>query len=361
MFQYSHETEDNDHGTYTGAIRTEVLYLDVEGNYWLPDSSAEGFISDFRLSESRQERIAENQPAKYNLHKYLSNEDKIIFQEHLIKCSAAKNGVTSTLDFRLPDGSVKKVQMTSFPGSHCLHTSGFLTILHDLSIYQSLKDLAIRIEELNLVGKIAGSVAHEVRNPLTVVRGHLQLLSWDKALTPYYEQFESMIAEVDRAVEILNELLYMSRPREPRLERQNLNEILNKLYELLNAEALVNQHEVVYELEDVPDVNLDKKRFRQIVLNLVNNGLQAMDNHNRIIIRTYARDGKVYFAVQDHGKGIPPEVLKKLGTPFVSTKANGTGLGLVSCYSIVAEHKAEMEVETGPGGTTFTIIFDEAV
>jgi signal transduction histidine kinase len=83
-----------------------------------------------------------------------------------------------------------------------------------------------------------------------------------------------------------------------------------------------------------------------------------MENHGKIIIRTYAKDDKVFFAVEDHGKGIPPEVLPKLGTPFFTTKPGGTGLGLASCYNIVAEHKAKMEVESSPQGTRFTVIFD---
>jgi len=223
----------------------------------------------------------------------------------------------------------------------------------------SFKEICNRLEELNFIGKIAGSVAHEVRNPLTVVRGHLQVLGWDKALENHYERLETMILEIDRAVEILNELLYMSRPSKPKMERQNINDILNKLYQLLNAEALVHLHEVEYDLQVIPDVMLDQKKFRQVVLNLVNNGFQAMENHSKIILRTYSQDGKVFFAVKDHGKGILQEVLGKLGTPFLTTKPNGTGLGLASCYNIIVEHNAKMEVDTGPEGTTFTIIFDE--
>ena len=84
-----------------------------------------------------------------------------------------------------------------------------------------------------------------------------------------------------------------------------------------------------------------------------------MEKHSSVIIRTYSKEGRVYFSVKDHGKGIPPEVLKNIGTPFVTTKTDGTGLGLASCYNIVAQHGASMEIETGSEGTTFTIIFNE--
>jgi signal transduction histidine kinase len=305
--------------------------------------------------------IREKEEVKFNLQEYIMNEEQNILHEHLDKCSKDKENVISVVRLKYPDGSTQQIQITSVPSCKWSEKDCFLTIFQELKNYSGTNDVFTRLEELNLVGKIAGSVAHEVRNPLTVVRGHLQLLGWDKQLEKYHEQLETMITEIDRAVEILTELLYMSRPSKTRMERENINTILNHLYQLLNAEALVNLHEVVYELEEVPDVMLDKKRFRQVVLNLVNNGLQAMEEHSRIIIKTFTSAGKVYFAVKDHGKGIPPEVLKKIGTPFLTTKANGTGLGLSACYNIIADHRASMEVDTGPEGTTFTIIFDAIV
>jgi nitrogen-specific signal transduction histidine kinase len=340
------------------AITTSVFYLKANGwcystNRPLPDSRENA------AKEAAADYIAEKQK-RFNLHDYVISEDKALLEAHLQKCARTEANVESVLRFKLPDGGAKRVQIISVPGCRCFGPDGCLTIIQDIHNYLGLKDVFNRLDELNLVGKIAGSVAHEVRNPLTVVRGQLQLLGWNTLLKKYNEQLETMISEIDRAVEMLTELLYMSRPSQTRMERQNINEILNHLYQLLNAEALVNLQEVVYQLGEVPDVMLDKKRFRQVVLNLVNNGLQAMDEHKQVIVKTYASDGKVYFIVKDHGKGIPPEVLKKLGTPFVSTKASGTGLGLAACYNIIAEHQAKIEVETGPQGTTFTIIFDAA-
>ncbi|NLI90708.1 MAG: hypothetical protein GX434_00490 [Peptococcaceae bacterium] len=234
-------------------------------------------------------------------------------------------------------------------------------MIEDINPDYELHSVCNCLDELKLIRKIAGTVAHEVRNSLSIVRGQLQLLEGNNQLKKYHEKVETMITEIDRAAEILTELLHMSKPSRAKLEKQNVNQILHQLYQLLQAEALINLQEVIYELEDIPDVMLDKKRFRQVVLNLVNNGLQAMNEHKKITIRTFARDGKVYFVVKDQGGGIPPEVLNKLGTPFVTTKAGGTGLGLAASYQIIAEHKAGIQVDSGSDGTTFTIIFDEAV
>ncbi|MGI6450385.1 MAG: two-component system sensor histidine kinase NtrB [Desulfitobacteriia bacterium] len=336
---------------------TAVLFLDCNGYCSSVNDSSRNFLDQLTGGLYSNFLVNKNSLG-FNVLEVLKAEERRILQEHLQKCSRGEAKVKTIMNISMSQGGNRCLEITSFPECEWQKSGSFLTIVQDLNYIYGLRDTLTRLEELNLVGKIAGSVAHEVRNPLTVVRGHLQLLTWDKNLSQYYEHLETMIMEIDRAVEILNELLYMSRPSKPKMEKQNINQILNNLYQLLNAEALVNLHEVVYDLEEIPDVMLDKKKFRQVVLNLVNNGLQAMENHGKIIIRTYAKDDKVFFAVEDHGKGIPPEVLPKLGTPFFTTKPGGTGLGLASCYNIVAEHKAKMEVESSPQGTRFTVIFD---
>lgn len=339
------------------SLLTGVFYLSQEGHCYCTNANSIKFMVALKNKKPIEGVIHEERTESFNLKKCLSPQDVWLLEEHLHRCVESKDEVITVIECTAEDESRHRLQITTVPDYFV--EKGYLTILQDLSTCKGLQGVFSRMEELNLVGKIAGSVAHEVRNPLTVVRGHLQLLSWEDSLTKYYEKLETMILEIDRAVEILTELLYMSRPTQTKMEEQNINEILNKLFQLLNAEALINLQEIEYELEDVPDVMLDKKKFRQVVLNLVNNGLQAMEKHGKVIVRTYAKNGKVFFSVTDHGKGIPQEIVKKLGTPFVSTKPNGTGLGLASCYTIVSEHKAKIEVDTGPQGTTFTIIFDE--
>lgn len=362
MFSHSLPTDTRSRtGTLTDIVGLGYFYLRDDGSCDCVNNCALEFLRN--LMKSSCDLVQDGEGGIINLKEYIIPEEKQLFDQHLKSCSQAEEDIVTSLGIQLPDGNKQQIQLNSLPG--CIREyygqRGYLTVILNLKDFQGLSDVFQRLEELNLVGKIAGSVAHEVRNPLTVVRGHLQLLSWDKTLKKHNEKLETMILEIDRAVEILTELLYMSKPTQSKLERNNINTVLNSLFQLLNAEALVNLHEVVYELSPVPDVMLDKKRFRQVVLNLVNNGFQAMENHSSIIIRTYSKDSKVYFSVKDHGNGIPPEVLKRMGTPFLTTKTNGTGLGLASCYNIVAQHGASMEIDTGPEGTTFTIAFDEVI
>jgi signal transduction histidine kinase len=120
---------------------------------------------------------------------------------------------------------------------------------------------------------------------------------------------------------------------------------------------MVFDKHVVFNLGVVQELLLDEKEIRQLILNLVRNGLEAMPVGKKLTISTYMEKGEVVLAVQDEGGGIGSEMLDKLGTPFFTTKEYGTGLGLAVCYSIAARHNAWIEVDTGPGGTTFYVRF----
>ncbi|MFA4886504.1 MAG: ATP-binding protein, partial [Desulfotomaculaceae bacterium] len=112
-----------------------------------------------------------------------------------------------------------------------------------------------------------------------------------------------------------------------------------------------------FELWDIPYIDLDEKEIRQLILNLVRNGFEAMPSGGTLTIKTFRDSGEVVLAVKDGGKGIGPEILEKIGTPFFTTKDTGTGLGLAVCYSIAARHNARIEIETGPKGTNFYVRF----
>jgi signal transduction histidine kinase len=127
---------------------------------------------------------------------------------------------------------------------------------------------------------------------------------------------------------------------------------------LLEAEAHKISKIIVVDLEAVPNLIVDGSEFRQLVLNLCRNGLEAMSDKGKILtISTFVQGEEVVLSVKDEGSGIPAELIDKLGTPFLSMKDNGTGLGLAVCYGIVARHRASIEVNTGPEGTTFSVKF----
>jgi signal transduction histidine kinase len=111
------------------------------------------------------------------------------------------------------------------------------------------------------------------------------------------------------------------------------------------------------ELAKIPNTIFNEKEIRQLVLNLVRNGMEAMESPGLIAIKTYSSSDNIILEVSDTGKGIPSDLLDKIGTPFFSTKENGTGLGLAVCYRIAQRHKARIEVISYPGCTTFSVKF----
>lgn len=218
------------------------------------------------------------------------------------------------------------------------------------------KEMA-RLDRLNLIGEMAAGIGHEVRNPMTTVRGFLQLLSNKEEYSKDSEHFQLMIDELDRANSIITEFLSLARNKAVNLKEQNLNSIIKNLFPLIKADAMVSDKIINLELAEVPELLLDEKEIRQMILNLVHNGIEATPSGGKITIRTFGGEGEVILAVTDEGSGIAPELLEKIGTPFFTTKDAGTGLGLPICYSIAARQNAKIEIETGAAGTTFFVRF----
>jgi len=235
---------------------------------------------------------------------------------------------------------------------------GVLEFNKDITEQKSMEKEMARLDRLHLIGQMAASMSHEVRNPMTTVRGFLQLLAKKECNGKYGEYYELMLSELDRANDILNEYLLVARLREPDFQMQDLNKILISLQPLLQADACKIGKVIVFELGAIADRFLDGGEIRQLILNLCRNGLEAMTEGGELLkVVTYTQGDEVILGITDEGSGIKEDMIGKLGTPFLSTKEEGTGLGLAVCYDIVAKHKAGIEVCTSPEGTTFLVKF----
>lgn len=235
-----------------------------------------------------------------------------------------------------------------------------LSVINDITQLRCLEKEIARLDRLNLVGQMAAGLGHEIRNPLTVVRGYVQLLTGRTECSVFGEYFTLMLAEIDQANRVISEYLSLAKDRNVHLEKGSLNDVLAALHPLLISEAASRQCSIEILPDECPAVRIDQEEIRQMVLNLAGNGLEAMPPGGELTIRTRAEDGWAVLTVQDQGEGIPPEIYEILGTPFVTTKENGTGLGLAICYSIAARHGAVIEVDTGPAGTIFSVRFPAA-
>jgi signal transduction histidine kinase len=214
-----------------------------------------------------------------------------------------------------------------------------------------------RLDRLNIIGEMAAGIAHEVRNPMTTVRGFLQMLAKKEHDSPNFSFYGLMIEELDRANSIITEFLSLAKNKAVNLEYANLNHIIEAIVPLIEADARISNKSIVLELSEIPKLLIDEKEIRQVILNMVRNGLEAMNEKGEVRVRTYCEESAVVMAIADQGSGIKTEILENIGIPFQTTKEKGTGLGLPVCYSIAARHNAKIMVETGPKGTEFFVKF----
>ncbi|WP_088189423.1 PAS domain-containing sensor histidine kinase [Desulfosporosinus sp. FKA] len=260
------------------------------------------------------------------------------------------------LDIRTKSGEIRHVYIWSqtfyLAGVNC-HITGII----DVTEQRRLQKEMARLDRLSLVGQMAAGIAHEIRNPMTTVRGYLQLLSAKPDYEAYKSTFELMISEIDRANSIITEFLSLAQPNQTKLNLENLNDILLNLYPLIEADTFTQNKQINFILSEIPNLKLNPKEISQLVLNLTRNGLDAMREGGTLTIKSYSKDDTVVLEISDEGCGIPRENLDKLGIPFFTTKDSGTGLGLAICYRIAESHDAKMQIVSSPKGTTFFVNF----
>ncbi|WP_188398320.1 ATP-binding protein [Sporomusa sp. GT1] len=283
--------------------------------------------------------------------------DTLLIQK-LIQDPVATSATPIIMRLIRRDHTIIWVEQTTVPifdeNGVCMSFEG---IIRDITARRELEHDVSRLDRLNTVGQMAANVAHEIRNPLTTVKGYLQLFQRKSNFASYQEQFNLLISELDRANLIIQEYLSLCQNKSRELKSFQLNQIIQDIYPLLKAAANATSKDVCYNAAPTPAVCLDEKEIRQLLLNLVRNGLEAMEPGGTVTLKTYVENGDVVLSVQDQGKGIPQHILDNIGKPFLTTKENGTGLGLAVIYRIVSDHRATIQVDSGPLGTTFKVIF----
>lgn len=221
-------------------------------------------------------------------------------------------------------------------------------ISRDITSQINSKELLNRSEKLSVVGQMAASVAHEIRNPLASLQGFAQLIREQSKdhLVDRYSSF--MLEEFQRINSILNEFLLLAKPQKAQHKRSNLMQILRDVLTLIQTQA--NDKNLVLNYSFEPqDVYVDciENELKQVFINILKNAVEATPNGKRIhldIVRV--TDGQVLVRCTDEGCGIPKEQIQKLGSPFFTTKPNGTGLGLMVTYRIVESHGGRMTIQS---------------
>ncbi|MCL6560844.1 MAG: PAS domain S-box protein, partial [Firmicutes bacterium] len=237
---------------------------------------------------------------------------------------------------------------------------GAVAIFHDITELRRTQRAVQERERLAIIGQMAAGMAHEIKNPLTAVRGFAQLI---KEKSPEDHTLSSyvgiMIEEIDRASGVINDFLQLARPKQPVLEKQAINDLIEEIVAIVEPHAFLKRISVEFSGSgEIPACLLDRSQIKQVILNMCQNSIESMPDGGRLKISTgYSpADNHLCIEISDTGCGIPEDHLDKLGVPFFTSKASGTGLGLSISYSIIGAHNGRVEAESKEGqGTVFRV------
>jgi len=212
-------------------------------------------------------------------------------------------------------------------------------------------------KQLNSIGQLAATIAHEIRNPITVVKGFVQLLQKKKSMTSD-DQFyiETMLKELEYAQIIINDYLSLAKPQTETIQKVEINQEILNITDLLASMANSQNIGFQLNLNEILTTKINPIEFKQVLVNLVKNAIESMIEPGYITINLTRENDYALIEMIDTGIGMSPETIEKLGTPFYSLKERGTGIGLTVCYNIIEKFKGSIEVYSKEGkGTTFRI------
>ncbi|OCA83465.1 sensor histidine kinase [Bacillus sp. FJAT-27986] len=227
-------------------------------------------------------------------------------------------------------------------------------IVYRTSIQKELQ----QAEKMNAIGQLAASVAHEIRNPMTVVKGFLQIFQNKSKLSEEELSYiKLMVDEINRAEGIINDYLSLAKPDLGSKEYVMLSEFSAHIVDLMNGYALmVSNIHLHFELDFDLEIYINTNEVKQVLINIMKNGIEAMKDGGELTLSIQKEGECIVFSVSDTGNGMSEEQIKRLGTAFYSLKDKGTGIGLMVCYQVIERMKGKIEVESEKNkGTTFKV------
>ncbi|ELN0521401.1 two-component system sensor histidine kinase AtoS [Escherichia coli] len=236
---------------------------------------------------------------------------------------------------------------------------GALVIFSDLTARKETQRRMAQAERLATLGELMAGVAHEVRNPLTAIRGYVQILR-QQTRDPIHQEYLSVVLkEIDSINKVIQQLLEFSRPRHSQWQQVSLNALVEETLVLVQTAGVQARVDFISELDnELSPINADRELLKQVLLNILINAVQAISARGKIRIRTWQySDSQQAISIEDNGSGIDLSLQKKIFDPFFTTKASGTGLGLALSQRIINAHQGDIRVASLPGyGATFTLI-----
>ncbi|MCY8309987.1 sporulation two-component system sensor histidine kinase KinE [Bacillus vallismortis] len=230
-----------------------------------------------------------------------------------------------------------------------------LAIFKDVTERKELEERLRKSDTLHVVGELAAGIAHEIRNPMTALKGFIQLLKGSVA-GDYALYFNVITSELKRIESIITEFLILAKPQAIMYEEKHVTQIMRDTIDLLNAQANLSNVQMHLDLmDDIPPIYCEPNQLKQVFINILKNAIEVMPDGGNISVTIRTLDQEhVLISLKDEGVGMSEDKVRRLGEPFYTTKERGTGLGLMVSYKIIEEHQGEIMVESEEGkGTVF--------
>lgn len=243
--------------------------------------------------------------------------------------------------------------------TQCIIAGFFVYLIEAIKKTKLLQEEIIKTEKLKMVSVMAASIAHEIRNPLTAVRGFIQLLGVTditKEKRKYYSQI--CIEELDRAQNIITDYLSLAKPELKKLQLLDINSEFEYITNILGSYANFNNVQIINNVTESIEIFGDKSEYRQAIINIGKNAIEAMPNGGILEFKIKKIINRFELLIIDDGMGMTSEQVDRLGTPYYSTKEKGTGLGTMVAFNIINKMSGKIEVISKLGnGTSYKITF----
>lgn len=334
-------------------------------NFALDQSSIVAFTDEKGIIKSVNDKFCEI--SKYSREELIGKDHSLLnsglhskeFFKNLWKTIGSGQVWKGEIRNRAKDGSFYWVDTTIVP---FLNENGkpyqYLAIRNDITEKKKSEEMLHRQDKLAAVGQLAAGVAHEIRNPLTSMKGYAEFLQLDEKDPQRQEFIEIILDEIDRVNNIVEEFMVLAKPKAVELEERNIIPIVQNVVSMLKFEARKRNVKLEFDtVEEIVQIECDENRLKQVFLNFIKNGIEAMPDGGDLRVKAEIHDENIVISIQDTGVGIPPETLKKIGEPFYTTKKNGNGLGLMVSFKIIESHNGKVYIESEQNkGTTFKIL-----
>lgn len=343
----------------------ETIKENIDIKFALDQSSIVAFTDAKGVITSVNNKFCEI--SKYSREEIIGKDHNILnsgyhskdFFKNLWKTIGAGNVWKGEIRNKAKDGTYYWVDTTIVPFLNDKRMPyQYLAIRNDITERKRTEEVLHRQDKLAAVGQLAAGVAHEIRNPLTSMKGYAEFLQLDEKDPERMEFLSIILDEIDRVNTIVEDFMVLAKPKAVELEEKNVVPVIQNVVSLLEFEARKKDVRLTFDCsQEIIQIECDENRLKQVFLNFIKNGIEAMPNGGELHVKTIIHDNYVHISIQDTGVGISKEKLKKLGEPFFTTKKNGNGLGLMVSFKIIESHNGKVFVESEPNkGTTFNIL-----